>query len=60
MMLSFKSQRRVCENSIVMFNQKEEEMHAKTLTNLGTVKKVCVCELMCYNSIINLGVKNEF
>jgi hypothetical protein len=52
MMLSFNSQRRVCEFSIVMFNQTEEELHADTLTNLGTVKKVCVCDLMCVISIL--------
>jgi hypothetical protein len=26
----------VCEFSIVMFNKTEEELHVKTLTNLGT------------------------
>jgi len=26
----------VCEFSIVMLNKTEEELHAKTLTNLGT------------------------
>lgn len=35
----------MCEKLNVMFNQTKEELHATTLTNLGTVKKVCVCDL---------------
>jgi hypothetical protein len=35
---------RVCEFSIVMLNKTEEELHAKTLTNLGTKSLKRVCE----------------
>jgi hypothetical protein len=33
----------VCEFSIVMFNKIQEELHAKTLTNLGTKEFFNVC-----------------
>ena len=43
-----------------MLNKNKEEVHANTLTNLGTEKEcVCVCKIE-FDYLTNLGETNEF
>ena len=51
----------VCEIKNYITNQIKEEIHARTLTNLGTEEKEfrCVC-VKTFDSNNQLGEKNEF